>query len=98
MVKAETLFGAGQLPKFADNLYHDHEEDLWMVPTAEVPLTGLHMGDILEEASLPLLLHRLYALLPAREDERRAGCARHQARPPVRQGGDVYLLQAGRIG
>ena len=54
MVKAETLFGAGQLPKFYDNLYKDHEEDLWMVPTAEVPLTGLHMGDILDEAKLPL--------------------------------------------
>ncbi len=55
MVKAETLYGAGQLPKFAENLYHDHEEDLWMVPTAEVPLTGLHMNEILEEASLPRL-------------------------------------------
>jgi seryl-tRNA synthetase len=55
MVKQATLFGAGQLPKFADNLYHDHEEDLWMVPTAEVPLTGLHMEDILEEKDLPLL-------------------------------------------
>jgi seryl-tRNA synthetase len=53
MVKGETLFGAGQLPKFQDNLYKDYEEDLWMVPTAEVPLTGLHMGDILEEADLP---------------------------------------------
>jgi seryl-tRNA synthetase len=53
MVKGQTLFGAGQLPKFQDNLYRDHEEDLWMVPTAEVPLTGLHMDDILEEASLP---------------------------------------------
>jgi seryl-tRNA synthetase len=53
MVKGETLFGAGQLPKFEDNLYRDHEEDLWMVPTAEVPLTGLHMNDILEEANLP---------------------------------------------
>jgi len=54
MVKGETLYGAGQLPKFVDNLYKDHEEDLWMVPTAEVPLTGLHMGDILDEAALPL--------------------------------------------
>ncbi len=54
MVKGETLYNAGQLPKFKDNLYKDHEEDLWMVPTAEVPLTGLHMGDILEEADLPL--------------------------------------------
>jgi len=53
MVKAATLFGAGQLPKFADNLYHDVEEDLWMVPTAEVPLTGLHMDEILDEAALP---------------------------------------------
>jgi seryl-tRNA synthetase len=53
MVKSATLFGAGQLPKFYDNLYKDHEEDLWMVPTAEVPLTGLHMDDILDEASLP---------------------------------------------
>jgi len=54
MVKSDVLFGAGQLPKFADNLYHDHEEDLWMVPTAEVPLTGLHMDEILEESQLPL--------------------------------------------
>jgi seryl-tRNA synthetase len=54
MVKSATLFGAGQLPKFNDNLYHDHEEDLWMVPTAEVPLTGLHMDEILDEAALPL--------------------------------------------
>ncbi|HET6847146.1 MAG TPA: serine--tRNA ligase [Anaerolineales bacterium] len=53
MVKTETVFGAGQLPKFADNLYKDFEEDLYMVPTAEVPLTGLHMDEILEEGSLP---------------------------------------------
>ncbi len=53
MVKGQTLFGAGQLPKFQDNLYRDHEEDLWMVPTAEVPLTGLHMDEILEEHTLP---------------------------------------------
>ncbi len=53
MVRTETVFGAGQLPKFADNLYKDHEEDLYFVPTAEVPLTGLHMDEILDEASLP---------------------------------------------
>lgn len=55
MVKAQTLFASGQLPKFEDNLYHDHEEDLWMVPTAEVPLTGLHMDEILAEEELPRL-------------------------------------------
>jgi seryl-tRNA synthetase len=54
MVKSDTLFASGQLPKFEDNLYHDVEEDYWWVPTAEVPLTGLHREEILEEADLPL--------------------------------------------
>ncbi len=54
MVKTETVYGAGQLPKFADNLYKDHEEDLYMVPTAEVSLTGYHMNEIFDEADLPL--------------------------------------------
>ncbi|MBI9051496.1 MAG: serine--tRNA ligase [Anaerolineaceae bacterium] len=54
MVRSATLFASGQLPKFVDNLYHDHEEDLWMVPTAEVPLTGIHMDEIMEAGTLPL--------------------------------------------
>ncbi len=54
VVKAETLVGAGQLPKFADNLYHDVEDDLWLVPTAEVPVTNLHRDEILEPGTLPL--------------------------------------------
>jgi seryl-tRNA synthetase len=54
MVKEATMFGAGELPKFQDNLYHDVEEDFWWVPTAEVPLTGLHADDILAESQLPL--------------------------------------------
>ena len=54
IVKSAVLYGSGQLPKFSDNLYRDHEEDLWLVPTAEVPLTGLHLDDILDEAALPL--------------------------------------------
>ncbi|MHB1480992.1 MAG: serine--tRNA ligase [Bellilinea sp.] len=53
MVKAQTLYASGQLPKFIDNLYHDVEEDFWNVPTAEVPLTGMHMDEVFEEASLP---------------------------------------------
>jgi seryl-tRNA synthetase len=53
MVRSEILFSAGQLPKFRDNLYHDAEEDLWMVPTAEVPVTGLHKDEILDGAALP---------------------------------------------
>ena len=53
MVRTEIMFAAGQLPKFYDNLYRDVEGDLWMVPTAEVPLTGLHKDEILEAGSLP---------------------------------------------
>ncbi len=53
MVKEETMFGAGQLPKFRDNLYRDAEEDLWMVPTAEVPVTCLHRDEIMDAADLP---------------------------------------------
>ena len=53
MVKEETMFGAGQLPKFRDNLYRDAEEDLWMVPTAEVPVTCLHRDEIMDIADLP---------------------------------------------
>ena len=97
MVKGATLFGSGQLPKFADNLYHDHEEDLWMVPTAEVPLTGIHMDELSRTSRSAASLYRLHALLPAREDERRARRARHQARPPVRQGRDVHVYCARTI-
>ena len=54
MVKRECMAGSGNLPKFADNLYHDEEDDLWFVPTAEVPLTGLHGDEIIPPGMLPL--------------------------------------------
>ena len=54
MVKRECMVGSSNLPKFADNLYHDEEDDLWFVPTAEVPLTNLHRDEILSPDSLPL--------------------------------------------
>ncbi|MEW6233590.1 MAG: serine--tRNA ligase, partial [Chloroflexota bacterium] len=53
VVKEECLVGAAQLPKFRDNLYHDVEDDVWMVPTAEVPLTNLHRDEILDATALP---------------------------------------------
>ncbi len=54
MVKREMLVGTGQLPKFADNLYHDAEEDFWMIPTAEVPITNIYRDEILDGDRLPL--------------------------------------------
>jgi seryl-tRNA synthetase len=54
MVKREVLVGAAQLPKFADNIYHDAEEDFWWVGTAEIPLTNVHRDEILDGDDLPL--------------------------------------------
>lgn len=54
MVKEECLVGTGNLPKFGDNLYRDHEEDFWWVPTAEVPVTNLYRDEILEPGRLPI--------------------------------------------
>lgn len=54
MVKESALWASGQLPKFRDNLYHDEEAGMWMVPTAEVPVTSLYADEILEAAQLPI--------------------------------------------
>jgi seryl-tRNA synthetase len=53
IVKSLTFEGAGQLPKFFDNIYRDAEEDFMLLATAEVALTNLHRDEILEEESLP---------------------------------------------
>ena len=55
MVNSATMRGTGQLPKFAEDLYRCAEDDLWLIPTAEVPLTNLHGGEILPEEELPKL-------------------------------------------
>jgi seryl-tRNA synthetase len=71
MVRQEIVYGAGQLPKFADNLYHDAEEDFWWVPTAEVPITGLYSGEIIPPGALPM---RLAAYTPCfRREKMSAG-------------------------
>jgi seryl-tRNA synthetase len=54
LVLGETLVGTGNLPKFAENLFRDAEEDKWLIPTAEVPVTNLYRDEILEESQLPI--------------------------------------------
>ena len=54
MVREQVMLGSGNLPKFGDNLYRDVEEDLWLLPTAEVALTGLHRDEILAPGAMPL--------------------------------------------
>ncbi len=54
VVKEDCLWGSAQLPKFLDNLYHDVEDDVWLVPTAEVPVTNLYRDEILSPGTLPI--------------------------------------------
>ena len=65
------------------------------MPTAEVPVTNLYRDEILERRALPMPPRRLHAVLPAREDVGRPRRARHQARPPVRQGRDGEVRAPG---
>ncbi len=54
MVKEHCMWGAGQLPKFRDNLYRDEDAGFWLVPTAEVPVTNLYANEIIAGDQLPI--------------------------------------------
>ena len=54
LVKPECLVGTGQLPKFGDQVYHSPEDNLYLIPTAEVPVTNLHRDEILKLEQLPI--------------------------------------------
>jgi len=79
LVRGETMAGTGQLPKFAEDLFHT-TDDRWLIPTAEVPLTNLVAGEILDESSLPL---RFTAYTPCFRAE--AGAAGRDTRGMIRQ-------------
>ncbi len=54
LVKRETMLASGQLPKFEEELYNTQPDDLFLIPTAEVPLVAQHANEIIEKTSLPL--------------------------------------------
>ncbi|MBI3997131.1 MAG: serine--tRNA ligase [Candidatus Omnitrophica bacterium] len=54
LVNRTSMFGTGQLPKFEEDMYRLKDDDLFLVPTAEVPLTNLHRDEILDESQLPV--------------------------------------------
>ena len=54
MVSEEMMIGATQFPKFRENVYHDPDVDIYLLPTAEVAITNMHRDEILDEAELPL--------------------------------------------
>jgi seryl-tRNA synthetase len=53
LVNSDSLFGTGQLPKFAEDLFKCEGSDHWLIPTAEVPVTNLYRDEVLEEGELP---------------------------------------------
>jgi seryl-tRNA synthetase len=69
LVREEIMYGSGQLPKFRDNLYHDEEENLWLIPTSEVPLVNLYFDQIIPPGALPL---KMTAQSPCFRKERAA--------------------------
>ena len=79
LVSTATLTSTGQLPKFADDAYSIERDDLWCIPTAEVPLTSIHAGEILDQAELPL---RFMAYTPCYRRE--AGSAGRDTRGMLR--------------
>jgi seryl-tRNA synthetase len=79
LVTTATLTATGQLPKFADDAYAIERDDLWCIPTAEVPLTSLYAGEVLDEAQLPI---RLMAYTPCYRRE--AGSAGRDTRGMLR--------------
>ena len=79
LVRDETAFGTGQLPKFSEDLFRT-TTGLWLIPTAEVPLTNLVAGEILDEAALPM---RMTAWTPCFRSE--AGAAGKDTRGMIRQ-------------
>ncbi len=54
LVNRESMKGSGQLPKLAEDMYHCEKDDLFLIPTAEVPITNLHSGEIIKEEDLPI--------------------------------------------
>jgi seryl-tRNA synthetase len=78
-VTTSTLTATGHLPKFADDAYAIERDDLWAIPTAEVPLTSLHAGEVLDEVELPV---RLMAYSPCYRRE--AGSAGRDTRGMLR--------------
>ena len=79
LVTTATLTATGQLPKFADDAYAIERDDLWCIPTAEVPLTSIYAGEVLDEAQLPI---RMMAFTPCYRRE--AGSAGRDTRGMLR--------------
>ena len=84
LVRTETMVSTGHLPKFEDDAYHLERDDLWAIPTAEVPLTSLFRDEVLDEDDLPLKLMAHTSCF-----RREAGSAGRATRGLLRVDGDL---------
>ena len=80
LVNSQSLFGTGQLPKFADDLFKCEKHDFWLIPTAEVPVTNIYRDETLEADGLPI---KLCAYTPCFRSE--AGSYGRDVRGIIRQ-------------
>ena len=80
LVSSNTLFGTGQLPKFADDLYKIDDEDLYLIPTSEVHVTNLYNEEIIAENELPIKMSCYSACF-----RKEAGSAGKDTRGMIRQ-------------
>ncbi len=108
LVRTDTMVSTGHLPKFSDEAYHLERDDLWAIPTAEVPLTSMYRDDILDQSVLPLRLTAATACF-----RREAGAAGRDTRGLLRvhefdkvelfayatadQAADVHADMVGRV-
>jgi seryl-tRNA synthetase len=76
LVTRESLVGTGQLPKFEEESYLAERDDLWLIPTAEVPVTNLHRDELLGSRGSPPPIHGLLPLLSSGGRGRRKGYPR----------------------
>src|SRR5690606_12725906 len=79
LVTADTMFGTGQLPKLADDMYKTTDDGLYLIPTAEVPITNIYKGQVIEQGELPV---RLAGHTPSYR--RKAGAAGKDTRGMIR--------------
>ena len=103
LVNAACMTGVGQFPKFADQYYAVQEGQdaatlgkLFLIPTAETPVANIHRDEIFEGESVAHSLLRLHAVFSRRGGRGRRRYARHDPRPPIRQGGIDQNHPAGK--
>jgi seryl-tRNA synthetase len=97
LVRGETMMGTGQLPKLADDAYRIEGDDLWLIPTAEVPVTNLHGGEVLAADEMPRH-YVAYTSCFRREAGAAGRDTRGVLRAPIRQSRARPLRTTGGFG